>query len=469
MTRRPTLSLILISGRLAYRADLPNPGTTPLATVDKWDVEPGSDFVATIESIVSRSGPWASRVLVLSAEVWTNVVRLPSAGLKAMPDDELEQALRYEVESLIGLSGDAMAMAYRRLPDAGLEAQFWVTAWPDEPCRTVFEKLSQRGVRSVSFAHPAGLAESTGLSHQRRFEYWPTALAEFSGGRNPSIGIIHGASAVQRWRDEVLLANQTTDVESILWGPGGDACPTSDSVSIDDLSHEEALKKWMLSAGQCHPSEYPCWTLSQHRPVSVGRWALAAVGLALAICAVLLHGNWMRQRRQSIDEQLTAIQQLLSRQESNDAELLRLASEKETLSATTEQVNLQVQLLQYFLDQQVGRLGKLLVWLLELRTDDVLIRELRPHERGMSIIGMSLNSESAPQLANQLRDLAQPYGWRVSLAAQIGAKTLVSGGPWEFEIVLEDIGNKSPGGALWEADRKATRLARETRGERYVR
>lgn len=146
-----------------------------------------------------------------------------------------------------------------------------------------------------------------------------------------------------------------------------------------------------------------------------------------------------------------------------------MAGETEQLSGQLESTGQQLVLLQFFLDQQVGRLGKLLVWLLELRTEDVLIRELKPHERGMSIVGLSLNSESAPQLANQLRDAAQPFGWRVSLGAQIGAKTLVSGGPWEFEIILEDVGHKSTAGVISEANRPEGRLTRDNGGATHAR
>ena len=95
---------------------------------------------------------------------------------------------------------------------------------------------------------------------------------------------------------------------------------------------------------------------------------------------------------------------------------------------------------QFLLASQTDRLSSLLKILSELHTSDVMINEIQQDENGLYIAGISLNSETAPLLANRMRELARPKGWQVTPAAQLGKKEMVNGGPWEFKIRLTDNG-----------------------------
>ena len=90
-------------------------------------------------------------------------------------------------------------------------------------------------------------------------------------------------------------------------------------------------------------------------------------------------------------------------------------------------------------DVQADRLFKLLELAVACHTSDLRVDRIRPDESGLVISGIALNSESPQDFANKLRPEAETLGWKVSPATLTGQRKMTSGGPWNFEIALQDM------------------------------
>jgi septal ring factor EnvC (AmiA/AmiB activator) len=76
--------------------------------------------------------------------------------------------------------------------------------------------------------------------------------------------------------------------------------------------------------------------------------------------------------------------------------------------------------------------------------DDVVIEDIKQNEKRLVITGVALRAELGNQLATMIEQPLAAVGWKVTEPNSHSLDTFGKDqGPWEFELILEDLGLKS--------------------------
>ncbi len=92
---------------------------------------------------------------------------------------------------------------------------------------------------------------------------------------------------------------------------------------------------------------------------------------------------------------------------------------------------------------QRQRLVTVLTVLAQPRPDDLLIRKIEGTENEVVFHGLCLETQFADNLAAALAAALGSQGWQVQPPTRQSMEMLVGGGPWEFEIRIQDAANQS--------------------------
>ena len=157
MAKRPYISVLLLFNRQIVRADFGKDlSKTSLYLQDTVDVE--STLGDAIQQVVGGHPPLSSRTIVLSSDVWSQIVLLPKLSVADIERDDLDEVLKFEAETLSGINIDEMSLASTPLGAKDEFLQFWVSAIQKSELEDVNRLLESVGCREVVIAHPAGLA-----------------------------------------------------------------------------------------------------------------------------------------------------------------------------------------------------------------------------------------------------------------------------------------------------------------------
>jgi hypothetical protein len=351
-----------------------------------------------------------------------------------MSAEELGNALRFEVETLSGIEIDDIELAYTLAEErSSTETRFWLNVVRRDEFEQFAGMMKVAGVRAFEVGHPAGMIGGE-LPGSQADEIWGSNFFRFRGND-------HRLTDIQRTPEADALANETVSV-AVKWSEEGEGQTAMAPLTAHhNLCHESGIRQWLqqvisrLSSG---PHNVP---LIQRQRLSTGlNWRpIAATALAgLVFIGCVLHRNWLLTQTQALEIQTSQLTELTERKLMDDAENIKLLEQQSELEKESLAVGTDLKRIQFFHDFQTGRLPKLLNLLSELRTPELVVQELLPDPKGTVVAGISMNSESAPLLANRLRLLAVPLGWKVSAATQEGEQKMISGGPWAFQILLED-------------------------------
>ena len=154
------------------------------------------------------------QTLVMSSQLWMQVISLPAAGVEGLADEELESAVRYEIESLCGIEADHSSIGVRELGRVSGEARYQVVAARRNEFEALVKTLTGEGAVRVELCHPAGanqtLGSQAGLAAgaqvvsaegtERQIQIWPglVALVENGAVRATSVA----ATDLQRWAQD---------------------------------------------------------------------------------------------------------------------------------------------------------------------------------------------------------------------------------------------------------------------------
>jgi hypothetical protein len=167
--------------------------------------------------------------------------------------------------------------------------------------------------------------------------------------------------------------------------------------------------------------------------------ATAALTMAAALGCVA-HWNWIHDQTTRLERRLTELAIPAADKKRYDSELVKLLEEQSKLEADSLTATTELKRVQFFLQHQTDRSPKLLQMLIDLRSPEMVIQQLTPDKNGLVVGGISLNGEATQALANKLRSLTTPLGWKVAGVRQEGEQKMTSGGPWNFQVTLQDIG-----------------------------
>ncbi len=456
MAKRPDISVILLLNRHVVRADFSNKQLDSKRQLFDLEVNPKSpsanffvnekvDVESTLSDAVSQvvSGhpPLASRTVVLSTDVWTQIVALPRLSVTDIEPHELQEALKFEAETLSGIDIDEVSLASTPLGAKDDQQQFWVSAIRQSDLDSVNQLLETAACREIAIAHPAGLAgfslapNSSSLSEAKTVEVWNELAFHLAS---------HGSKLVAVKQASHEFLRQISLSENAILGDG--SVPTRISHSnFATLDNDDALIRFTASVAANYSQRLrdvaaPLIRLTKgSRSTPVRHLLTAAIALA-AIGFCFGHWQYVSKLNADLFLQVEATKQPAIEKKKCDSQLISILELRAQVDSEDMRLGDDLKRIRFFLDNQGNRITKLLNLLVELRTDELVIQEIGGNEDGVLISGISLNGESAQSLASRLRENAVPLGWVVNPARQQGQEKLTTGGPWQFDIQLTDTG-----------------------------
>ncbi len=437
MKKRNDTTIILIDSDAVLRADFASRGASLPRSVDSFRADAGMTIGRAVETTFAADNPLGRTAMIFSTQVWTQKVSLPRLSVTDLGNADLAQALKFETETLCGIDADLSMLAYQELERNSEEVSFWVTVIRIDEFHELSAILESNGVRQFFVAHPAG-AQGFDSDSSHRIEYWRDFTCEFSGAGGKLTQVGHAISDQGELPVEFQIDKKTRFLVGL--GLNRDFDPSSE---LADLNSSEDLSQWMASVrARLAGGGLNVPLLEKPRPNHDAKQRILAKALLalLAIVGCLLNWNWLNHRQNALDKSAEVLRQPSEEKKRYDSQISKIQKQAKSIRAQAEEIESESKRVQFLLQAQSDRLNRLMDYLRELHTDDVLIQEIISDEKGVSIVGISLTSDSATLLATNLRELILPMGWKANPAQQIGQKKMVNGGPWKFTIVLEDVG-----------------------------
>ncbi len=440
MSRRADITVILVTERVIARADFSGHQAQSPGHFARWERSGDQSLLEAVQSAIEKDHLPGRRVVVLSTTIWNQVVSVPRLGIESVADEQLTNALKYEVEPLAGVDAEAASLAWVEQGERADQKMFWVNVLPAIEWEQIHALLASRKVREVRLTHPVAIFDPRDKQASNRVELWNQSACLVTDRRPARVALVTAGS--ERWisdlgfeTGESLFASHAS-----LVAPGQSAGQSVDM----NLNDEAELKPWLqhaarnLLASQGNPRP---WIRRQRTSsAATSAWLLRAAAITLVLLFCGWHFLWINGRNHHVQDQIVRLEQPAREKEKYDSMLRGVMEQREETINRAFATKSNLQRVAFFANSQTDRLHHLLQHLVNLRTSDLVIRQISIEEQGTVISGISLDSDAAPLLTNRLRDAAAPLGWEIHPASQHGQMKMTSGGPWTFSILLEDVG-----------------------------
>lgn len=450
MSKRIECSIFLISESEIVRADYGGKSAQHLIDFQRQEKDPTLKTADALRLVVdAKKKNIGRRAFVFETSVWSQIVSVPMRSIEDVQPDELQNALKFEVETLSGIDAINASLGITRLnSDDPTVATFWVNVVASDQFDVITELLKSRGAKWIGVAHPLGFSVDSFLTpkNKKTVELWESVAASFDQRRPLNV-----VGRTGRWTEQLNFASPEDAVENalIIAQHGSYLSDWKSSEQYVDLSEEAPLKSWLQAAARraiAGIGDFPLVKTSDQvastSVLSSTFYRVAAAALVGLFC--LWHWNWLDSSEQKVELETKKLLQPETDKRNFDSQLAQVLEQRSKLEQDANETQLKIKKLEFLFEFQTERLGELLALLKKHRTPDLVINRIDPHENGIVVAGLSLNGTSAPELAKRLRVDARPLGWQIHPPTQNGEKKMVSGGPWQFSILLEDVGPGSP-------------------------
>lgn len=444
MSKRSECTIFLITESEVVRADFAGRRKLKLVDFQKHSRDVSLTASESLQLVLGGKRKAGRNCLVFETSVWSQVVSVPQRSIEDIQPEELQNALKFEVETLSGVDAEYSALGIFRLQDDNLsQASFWINVANRDLFESVSQTLKSKGAKWVSLAHPAGFAGDRSRT-TKRIELWEN-VAILMDGKSPQTI----AGLTPHWLEQLGLSGEKKNLDrvSILVQNSELIGEETEISTFRSLENEEALRSWLTSAARRGQSEtvntFPLVKTFDRvvagSALSTTFYRLIAVVLVGLFC--FAHWSWLEQNQKKVDQEIARLEAPAKDKRGFDQQLAQTLEQRSNLELDSAASKARMKKIEYLLEFQKGRLGKLLEQLKILRTTDLVINEIRLHEKGIVVSGLTLKSKSAHELAAKLTDVAKStMGWDVNPASQVGKNQLKDGGPYEFSILLEDVG-----------------------------
>lgn len=423
---------------------------------------PESDDPHTlIGAVLSADSSRLSRkTYLLSTDVWTNVLELPSATTKGMNGAELTQALCFESEPLSGINAFDAASAIQPVGADGLKRRFWFTQISAAIYEQYDEAIRAGGGRLAGVAHPGGLpvpiVAAQKVASWHRIEFWNGALVRMSF-HNGALGEMRidgevaaslsaRRAAVEAWRAE---AGKALHEEALVAGPVENADELGGiALSLeDDAVLTEWLSEWRRAIGSRKPGLplIPPLARASTRDRSL---LVTAVLTLLAIGGCFAHSRWVDGQLRAMAQEQAELQKPGLEVTAIKQQITKLAPEVAQAGEELNKIKTDVELADTVIAWQQHRIAALLEHLALARSDDWVLQKIDGRPGEISLHGVTIHPERISALATELAKGLEKYGWSVRPPRQSAQIRQDDGAPWTFELQLYDVELKTKGSSF---------------------
>ncbi len=465
------VSIILISENQVVRADFEGRHASRLIDLVREKRNSNLSAQQVLESVVQNKKSIGRKTLVLDTSIWSQIVSVPRLSVADVAPEELGGALKFEVETLSGVEAERAVLGIREIESAGSsgselfpgqpatgQQDYWVNVATLESVKSVTKLAKARGAWWVGLAHPAGSYALRNRDQNRHIEIWDNLVFLFNRYNLQSISSRSGNWPVQWGVDTPTDQSDTLGMVAEHAGLLPESLAGRDVTVLDG---EALLTKWLHNVARCvakqELDDFLPIVVETREPANFSqRTILARVALAaLTIAFCLGHYGFLNHRQNNIEQRIFDLKQPGIAKQGYDNEITEILNERSKLEPEAAKIKQQLMQIEFLFNHQTGRLEQFLGLLMASRTSDLVIENISTHEKGLVVKGTSLGGRSAPLMASRLREQVLSLGWRVTAPTQIGEQKMVSGGPWRFTILFEDVG---PGVTLSELDPPASKI-----------
>ena len=461
MRSRGVNTLLLITRDRLIRADLRPGRAAGVADLQEERRPSADDLPSLVEAALRLGRARTGNVWILSSELWTQVLSLPSESLAGLKGDELGRALGFEAEPFSGINALEAAAGQVPLPGEGAQRAFWLTEIAASQLQQIEEIVRQAGGRLSGMSHPGGLPRPLCLPPDKqeawqRVELWPGAVICVEGGtgrrstvavRNSDPKPGHWEADVEQWRTSRPAVAATESLHGSS-GVALDELPVENRLSLEEAdAGRQFLTAWAEALAEGDLAA-PLVTLPKP-PMSAATRRAIAVAAAVAALVVCIAGQLLLSaflsRRIAETQRLRKPAQQLAELKSEEGKYQKRKAE---LSDACKKLQSDLDHYQQVRFAQQRRLASLLGVLARRSPAETVIRKIDGDQDAIVLHGLCLELQSpdalAGGLANDLAEALGPQGWQVQLPSKHSQETLAAGGPWEFEIRIEDPEAKEP-------------------------
>jgi hypothetical protein len=176
------------------------------------------------------------------------------------------------------------------------------------------------------------------------------------------------------------------------------------------------------------------------RPASPAtrRAAATVLGLtALAMCG--LHYLWTEKINRQLAAEIVELKRPAEELDRLKKDLETVEKKRAALQAECDRLAADVDQCRRVRSSLRQRVATLLNVLASHASDELLVRKIAAAGGGVVIHGTCLDPQHADALFGGLARALDPLGWRVHLPRKQAQELLVGGGPWQFELHIEEV------------------------------
>ena len=432
MAKRSDISILLFFDRQMVRADFGKDISQPSFYLQETvDVE--STLYEAIIQVTQNQPRLGSKTLVLSADVWSQIVLLPKLSVSGIEPADLEEVLKFEAETLSGIDIDEISLASTNLGVEDDYQKFWVSAIRNADLDAINEHLESLGCRDTLIAHPSGFAADTDArSNRRTLEVWEDLVFHLTDNSTRLEQVKQRSSEPLVSSEPILTGSQNIDLDE-------------EDATFENLTDDVTVKRWAGIVAHNYRKRLDSILAPRLRhfdrtPTRPIRHIFSGIIALLVVGFCFWHAQYVQQYNKNLQAKISELEAPAAEKKKNDGQLIQILEKRAEVETAVTALGDDLKRITFFLESQNNRFATLLELLIEMRTEDLVIEQVEGTEEGILISGVSLNGEAAQGLAKSLRERSVKLGWAVNPARQEGQQKLTTGGPWDYKILLAETG-----------------------------
>lgn len=451
--KRPAHTLLYITGSKICRLDCNRKGQ-PVGHFEVFEIpcETSHGLPNAIEKLCMQvSQALGRKCWILYSQLHSYELSLPAAQITGVDSSVVTQALQFEYESITGEVLKNSQLAYQFLYTADEMSHFWVQIIASETLAKIIDRLENAKSTLAGLTHAGGLPKLLSPGEPAawlKIEYWPGGV--FALSKNPEQGLrlqVFHPPQNPHWQEELkhwlLEAGEVELSETLTTNTQLEK--TLNVTNAYSLTPDGSLQGWLELWLQHLVAENAATIPLLLQQGSSNQEMLYMVGsglVALVLCGG--HAGWMLYQTSSFQEQTKQLNQVKQQMDGIQAgsktdkeKLDKLQQEQTRLSDNNKSIPQAM----IALKQRPAMLLKIIA---QHSPDDVVIEDIKQNEQKLVITGVALRAELSNQLATMIEQPLAALGWKVTEPNSHSLDTFGKDrGPWEFELILEDLGLKA--------------------------
>lgn len=448
--KRPPHTLLYITEAKTFRIDTDRKGVI-ISDVETIEVrcESARTLPSCINTIISESSILGKTVWILYSRLNTYHIVLPAVQVAGVDDEILQQALQFEYEALTGNSLSNSSLAYQFLGTADEMSSYWMNTIAKETFIDIVEKLKKPSCRLGGLTHPGGfpglLSGTEDVISWLRIECWSNTV--FALAKSPEQGFslqIFPIDSDSDWHEQIdnwILETGSVDKSEAIMNNQLEYLPSTDENY--HLTLDGALIFWMGQWAQHFTANEAADIPLINTKTKINMELVYMIGggvAALILCGT--HALWMLYQTNEYTYQL---EQLAKTEKDLSSYSKGLATNKEKLTILQQQVATiggNIKVIPAALKGLQLRPAELLKNLAQASPEDLVIEKIKMDEDRIIISGVTLEASLSNNLAGSIEEPLAKVGWKVHPPTKTEMSIFDNGGPWSFDMVIEDLGLK---------------------------